>query len=242
MKKPPSRMGKLSPTGKVAWADYQWNPVTGCETGCPYCYARRIAKQHGDDFTPKFHPERLEAPLLVKKPARIFVCAMGELFGPWVPLDWVSAIYGVMLEAIQHTFIVLTKWPERIHDAVCYPSDLCLGPEDLRNIWHLTSVENQATWDKRVPELLKLREHGWPVLGVSVEPMLGPIEPHGIEELDWVIIGGQSPASGFQPDPYWVESIVWGAMQAGVAVFEKNNLGPIMGHPLIQEWPKEVPE
>ena len=231
-----------SPT-RIEWADRVWNPITGCNTGCSYCYARREAKRFGDNFTPKFHPERLEQPLHLQKPSKIFVCSMGELFGPWVPLDWVKRIYDVMTACVDHTFIVLTKWPEKITEMLYgfepnkrWP--LFNSQESYPNIWHLASVEDQKTWDKRVPALLELRSHGWPVLGVSVEPMLGEIIPHHISKLDWLIIGGQSPPSAQQPKRIWTENITDAAVWERVPVFQKNNLRPILGDNVRQEVPK----
>lgn len=267
-------MNPLPRDGAIGWADFSWGIASGCRTGCGYCYARVIANRFkpkgtvlwssqeagngkcytagkGDvfpyGFAPTFYPHRLDEPLKVKKPSMIFVCSMGELFGPWVPLDWVKAIYDVMTACVDHTFIVLTKWPGGIRDKLHgFEPDkrwpLFNSRESYPNIWHLTSVEDQATWDKRVPEILKLREHGWPVLGVSVEPMLGPIEPHRIEELDWVIVGGQSPASARQPEHEWVMPIIEQCGVEGIPLFLKNNLKPTINGSLIQQWPKGAPE
>ena len=249
---------------KIEWTDYSWSPITGClgpdgKGCCPYCYARRIANPlapkgnvlwssrevapgcyeagKGDvfpyGFAPTFYPHRLEEPLKVKKPSRIFVCSMGELFGDWVPVEWQEMVYDTMRRAPWHIFIILTKWPEQM--LLRLPWIETPAP----NIWHLVSCENQETWDKRVPELLKLRKHGWRVLGVSVEPMLGEIEPHGIENLDWLILGGQSPPSASQPKYEWIRGINSYALGYGLPVFEKKNLRPVLGDNLRQEWPQE---
>src|SRR3990167_9713762 len=173
----------------IEWADEVWNPVTGCtkvSQGCKNCYAERIAERFWGDrkFTDvQMHEDRLRAPLHWKKPRRIFVNSMSDLFHPAVPASFIHAVYYVMTESKQHTFIVLTKRPERIVP-VLYgaESNYYLGGGDyLPNVWHLTSAENQETANTRVPELLKLcgMSGGWPVIGVSVEPMLGPVKLFG---------------------------------------------------------------
>jgi len=185
---------------KIEWATHTWNPTTGCSPvseGCQNCYARRMSKRlagrygypSDEPFRVTLHPDRLEEPLRWRKPRRVFVCSMGDLFHPDVPASFITQVYEVMAEARQHTFIVLTKRPERIIP-VLYGDEgrWYLGGGDyLPNIWHLTTAENQEMADKRMPELLKLRGYsaGWPVLGASVEPMLGPVDLTYIQFDKW---------------------------------------------------------
>ncbi|OPZ67696.1 MAG: Phage protein Gp37/Gp68 [Verrucomicrobia bacterium ADurb.Bin474] len=162
---------------KIEWAQRVWNPITGCtkiSDGCRNCYAERMAKRlagrcgypKDDPFRVTFHPERMNEPLLRKKPTRYFVCSMGDLFHDEVPDEFIVSAYQVMLRCPQHLFIVLTKRPERIHNFVSEP---------LPNVIHGTTVESQEFADKRIPELLKV-----PGLHmVSVEPMLGPVDMRG---------------------------------------------------------------
>ncbi len=103
---------------------YTWNPVTGCLHGCPYCYARRIAQRFHRSFAPEFHPDRLVEPLKLRKPSRIFVDSMGDLFDPNVPDEWRDQVFGAIYAcngprrcdqfAMGHTFMVLTKQPENM--------------------------------------------------------------------------------------------------------------------------------
>jgi protein gp37 len=159
---------------KIEWTDYVWNPVRGCLHNCPYCYGKRIDRRFSDgSFTPTFHPERLQEPLKVKKPSRIFVGSMADLFGKW---DWVdksggfvaysanviNSILNIADQCPQHTFIFLTKNPKGMQ-----------GFDFPDNCWCGTSVENQEKADERIPELLRV---DCKTLFVSYEPALGPID------------------------------------------------------------------
>ena len=84
---------------KIEWCDYTWNPVTGCRTGCWYCYADRMATRFHRSFEPAFHPERLNEPLRVTTPAKIFVCSTADLFGPWVDPEWQRRVFQVCAAA-----------------------------------------------------------------------------------------------------------------------------------------------
>ena len=118
---------------KIDWADSTWNPVTGCLHGCEYCYAKRIARRFGDKaaegvtirnqyiklkdepypygFDPTFHRYRLDRPKIWTKARNIFVCSMADLFGEWVPDEWINTVFAACLEAPQHNYLFLTKNP-----------------------------------------------------------------------------------------------------------------------------------
>lgn len=233
---------------KIEWADYTWNPITGCwgpggtaETPnrCPYCYAAKFAgrwwgrdsagRLRSDPFAPEFHIDRLRQPSLVKKPSKIFVCSMADMFGDWVPEVWILRI---MVEVVrccpQHTFMFLTKNPKRLKDFRFYD-----------NCWVGTTITNQADADERIPELLKVATA--PVRFVSHEPLQGKIElskvlcrdGHGI---DWAIIGAQTGPRAVTPAPAWVQRLIDQCRAAGVPVFLKDNLNWPEN---IQEWPEK---
>lgn len=172
---------------------YTWNPVTGCSPaspGCDNCYASRIANRFKgtaafpDGFNVKLHPERLDEPRKLKKPSRIFVCSMSDIFHPDIPDEFIERIFKVMRECPQHTFFVLTKRPERMlgwNLCICSndsPAKMGQVPRYVSNwfapnIWLGVSAENQEQANKRIPVLLDLKvAHRF----VSVEPMLGQIE------------------------------------------------------------------
>lgn len=234
---------------------YTWNCVVGCEgpngTPCPYCYGRRMAARRmgeygkqpiGQEFKPRFLPERLDEPLKLRKPSRIFVGSMTDLFGPAVKTEWLDDILEVIAACPQHTFIALTKRPDRL-DEMLYgvtSENGCreLGGGDyLPNLWLGTSVTNQQDVEDRLPWL---REILASVKWVSVEPLheyvyLGQY----LDMVQWVVIGGETGnrAGKIMPERHWVDALVAQCQMAGVAVFEKRSLSAIVDRPLIQEYP-----
>ena len=218
---------------------YTWNPVTGCtpvSPGCAHCYAAAMAKRLAGrcgyqpsphEFAVMFHQKRLREPLRIKKPSRIFVSSMGDLFHkdvqPWMIRD----VYDVMAAARHQTFVVCTKRPERFVPALYDEESRWYfgGGDYLPNVWHLTSCENQEWFDKRVPHLLKFKAEGcgaWTV-GVSLEPLLGPIDlSEYIDRLAWVIVGGESGPGARPMHPDWVRSIRDQCQAAGVPFLFKQ--------------------
>ncbi len=191
---------------QIEWTDATWNPVTGCtkvSAGCKHCYAERLwirlsapgQPYEGRSFADvACHPERLEQPLRWRKPRRVFVNSMSDLFHEAVPFEFIAAVFGVMAASPQHTFQVLTKRPERAAAWFDFDGDLCRAacrtldafgfdrgcgaafdpPQwPLANVWLGVSVEDQAAADQRIPLLLQCPAA---VRFVSAEPLLGPID------------------------------------------------------------------
>ena len=169
-------------TTKIEWADKVWNPVTGCtkvSEGCRNCYAELMASRFWKDrkFSDvKFHPERLSQPLGWKKPARVFVNSMSDLFHPDIPFEFIDEVFYIMRVAEHHTFMVLTKRPEIMlkflewQKPIRWPANW-VGHQP--NVWLGVSVEDQKTADQRIPLLL---ETPAAVRFVSCEPLLGPVD------------------------------------------------------------------
>ncbi|KKN49363.1 hypothetical protein LCGC14_0643390 [marine sediment metagenome] len=177
-------------TSKIPWTDCTWNIVTGCSrvsTGCQNCYAATMTKRlkamgqvkYAAGFdTVVCHPDELNKPLRWKKPRRVFVNSMSDLFHEDVPFRFINLVFITMAYARQHTFQVLTKRPHRIAPFLEYaeregyartlPLDLCLP-----NVWLGTSIENQATANLRIPHL---RRCPAAVRFLSLEPLLGSVE------------------------------------------------------------------
>jgi len=220
----------------VGWAAYTFNPVFGClgpnadGKHCPYCYAKKMADRFGQSFEPTFHPERLDAPRNTPIPkkgnTRVFVCSMGELFGPWVLDGWINQIFEVVRANPQWTFLFLTKFPGRL-PAFDWP----------RNAWIGATIDRQ----ERVEAVTDAFEELQPVKGrsklfISCEPLLEDLElyPELMETLDWIIIGAESREKiKIQPETVWVENVLQQARDYEIPVWFKDNL---------VFRPQEVPE
>ena len=181
---------------KIEWAEESWNPVTGCtpvSEGCENCYAARMAKRLAgragypadNPFRVTLHPERLDQPAKWRKPRRIFVCSMGDLFHEDVlaggRFGFIDKVMQVIYDYKQHIFIILTKRPENIPNWWAW--------ETWPNLWLGVTAENQARADERIPVLLSIPAA---VHFVSIEPCLGPVDlekPVGIigDRDSWVL-------------------------------------------------------
>jgi protein gp37 len=313
---------------KIEWADYTWNPVTGCLHGCKYCYARKIAKRFGGwdyssghvrmniaedktyialdgevfhnwgcnvyenngykvaelehpyliergckttkapypfGFSPTFHKYRLHEPQEVKKPQRIFVVSMGDLFGEWIPDEWIEEVFNVAMET-NHQYLFLTKNPKRYDKAIDYYAneERGLGQEYWDNFWFGTTVTCQEDVHK-VSDLLTFPEgHKF----LSIEPLLGEVDLthiggafgwgrrdalNGLHYIranatecgcDWEcekinkldwVIIGQQTNPDKPPKDEWVQSIIDQCRAANVPVFVKS---PLYEKFPIQEWPE----
>jgi protein gp37 len=219
---------------RIEWTDYSWNPITGCKHGCWYCYARKLAQRFKkifpNGFEPTYHPLRLKEPWELKKPSKIFVCSIADLFASWTPSEWRDAVvWSIQHCPIKHTFQLLTKNPERIPDM--------FWPE---NVWLGTTVtcDWKANDYKNIPAIVHARAK---VRFVSFEPLLGPL-PHAmtLRGIDWVIIGKLTGSRKVELNPAWVEDIIHEATDYDIPVFMKNNLSPPWPkEDLIQEFPSE---
>lgn len=214
---------------KIEWATAVWNPVTGCtkvSEGCRNCYAEGIANRFWGErkFTDiRCHEDRLNQPETWKKGQRIFVNSMSDLFHPDVPYDFIVDVFATMNANRQHTFIVLTKRPDRYYQLVRGT----LMP--IPNVWIGVSVENQKAADERIPVLLKSPAA---VRFVSCEPLLGNVNLKGFykngmwvdgqNRIDWVIVGGESGTRARPMHPNWVRSIRDQCQEANVPFFFKQ--------------------
>jgi protein gp37 len=199
-------------------------------------------------FSPTFWPDRLDQPAKVKKPSKIFVCSMADLFGDWVLEEWIIKVRAIAYNNPQHIFQFLTKNPKRLK--------YFKWPD---NCWVGTTVTNQADADEWLPWLLQVEA---PVRFVSHEPLLGEIDmqrylvgvmamkvfrDHGGKDatiipehlkprpyLHWAIIGAMTGPGAVKPKPEWVQGLLDQYRDAGVPVFVKGSL--YKDFP-IREWP-----
>jgi len=207
----------------IDWAKWSWNPVTGCEHGCNYCYARDIADRfYPQKFKPTFHADRLEAPGNMKVPAgadadislrNVFTVSMGDLFGKWVPVEWITSVLDVVEKSPQWNFLFLTKNPKR-YSQFSFP----------KNAWVGTTVDCQS----RVAAAERAFENvDAKVKWLSVEPMLTPLKFSRLDLFRWLVIGGASHSA---KTPEWrVPADWWAPLHAearalGLRVYHKTNL------------------
>jgi len=212
----------VSLASHIEWTDATWNPVTGCtkiSPGCKYCYAERFAKRlqamgkerYKDGFKLTLQPDVIELPLHWRKPRRIFVNSMSDLFHPDVPAEFIARVFETMRRAPQHVFQVLTKRSERLRelaDHLPWPS----------NVWMGVSVENmkyafRAEDLKSTPAVIKF---------LSCEPLLGSLRELDFVGLDWIIAGGESGPKARPADVEWFRQIRDGCLQSDVPFFFKQ--------------------
>lgn len=219
----------------IEWAQWSWNPITGCLHECPYCYARDIANRfYPQGFKPTFHPFRLGAPAHQHVPSQaetelgyrnIFTCSMADLFGKWVPTEWIQAVLNVVEDNPQWNFLFLTKFPVRLAQFT-FPD----------NAWIGTSVDCQARVKNAERSFAKVKGG---VKWLSIEPMLENIRFTSLDMFNWVVIGGASSSTetpAWIPPRRWVLDLESQARDAGCMIYEKTNLG-IQGPSRLREYP-----
>ncbi len=207
---------------KIEWSEVSWNPVTGCtktSNGCSHCYAERLAirlkamgqRRYAHGFSVTLHKDLVTYPLTLKTPKMIFVNSMSDLFHENVPLDFIQKIFGTMNQCPQHTFQILTKRSGRMVELA---GKLTWTP----NIWMGVTVE-QEMYVERIRDLAKVPAA---VRFLSCEPLLGNIRDLPLENIHWVIVGGESGPGARPMEKEWVENIHSQCTQARVPFFFKQ--------------------
>jgi protein gp37 len=211
----------------IEWTDATWNPIRGCtkiSPGCAHCYAETFAERFrgvkGHPFELGFDlrtiPDKLEDPLKWKKPKRIFVNSMSDLFHESIPDGYIDSIARVMVQANWHTYQVLTKRSTRMRDLLkTRLRSAAIQP----HIWWGVSVENKANGEPRISDL---RSTPASVRFLSIEPLLEDLGEFDLSGIHWVIVGGES---GFGARPMrreWVVSIRTQCRRAGIPFFFKQ--------------------
>lgn len=250
----------------IEWTDATWNPMTGCtriSAGCDNCYAATIAqtktrevylaqtpvrdtaKHREDPFAPRWWEDRLRQPLSWRRPRRVFVNSMSDVFHAHFSVAQIRRVFEVMADAPRHQFQVLTKRPERalrLADQLPWPENIWLGAsvEDMR-------VAPRVDALRRVPAAVRF---------ISAEPLLGPLHgPHGtdlpalnLEGIHWVIGGGESGAAFRPVEPGWATGLRDLCLVAGVAFFWKQwggrtpkSGGRVLDGRTWEEYPVELP-
>jgi protein gp37 len=206
----------------IEWTELTWNPVTGCtkiSPGCKFCYAEVMSKRlkamgaekYKDGFKIRTHTDSLSIPYSWKKPKVVFVNSMSDLFHPEVPFEFIAAVFAVMNNTPQHTYQVLTKRSERLRE---------LAPQLkwTSNIWMGVSVENDE-YAYRVndlsftPAITKF---------ISVEPLIGAVTTLNLDNINWVIVGGESGHKARPLEKVWVDFIKVQCEERNIPFFFKQ--------------------
>lgn len=220
---------------EIEWTDATWNLISGCvmvSPGCTNCYAMRMAARlqaMGHDayagatrksgsravWTGKLHliEKALMAPLSWRKPRRIFVNSMSDLFQEGVPLNFICQVWQVMGQAHWHTYQILTKRPDNMRTMLKE-----LRAPALPNVWLGTSVES-AAYKRRITELRRIPAR---VRFVSFEPLIGRIGRANLHGIQWAIVGGESGPNARAMNPEWVEEVRAQCRDQQVAFFFKQ--------------------
>ena len=247
----------------IEWADETWNPIIGCShisAGCRNCYAERMAHRHARmgrtayqevvtaagrwTGTTRFVESALDAPRhWTRKPRRVFLGSMTDIFHPSVRPEWIDRVLEVIAACPMHTFLALTKRASSIDPKLYDTTDqapvrVLGGGDTLPNLHLGVSIENQTAANLRLPHLLELAAAGWTTY-VSTEPLLAPISfrwapwaPRkgrcmgnhldGLRPLAGVIVGGESGPGARPMHPDWPRSIRDQCAAAGVPFFFKQ--------------------
>lgn len=162
-------------------------------------------------YDPTFYPHRLEEPLKRRKPGKIFVCDCADLFGEWVPSEWIKEVLKVVRKCPQHTFQLLTKNPKRYLDFEPLPD----------NSWAGTTVTCNKDYERaKIMEKIKV-----PIRFLSIEPLLGEVD-FPFDGIQWIIVGAQTGRNPLRPKKDWIEMILSNARKMKIPIFLKNNLRP----------------
>lgn len=197
----------MSIKSKIEWTNASWNPIRGCTKlteGCKNCYAQTFAERfrgvpghpYEQGFDLRIVTKKIDDPLKWKKPKKIFVCSMSDLFHEEVPIEYIIKVFETMNKASWHTFQILTKRAERllnIHKKLNWTS----------NIWIGTTIELEK-YSYRSYILSKIPAS---VRFLSLEPLLGPIQNLPLNKIDWIIVGGESGLKARPMDLDWVLTI-----------------------------------
>ncbi len=220
---------------QIEWTDSTWNPVAGCSImskGCTNCYAMQMAKRLEAMGIEKYagltrksgkrtiwngvvRPdyEALDLPKRWRKPRKIFVNSMSDLFHPEVSDEFVELVWAVMRDTPQHHYQILTKRPDRMAELLTKFSD-----DSLPNVWLGTSVENEEV----VSRIDELRQVPAAIRFISFEPLIGSVGQIDLSNIHWAIVGGESGHLARPIQEEWIDEIYEECREVGTAFFFKQ--------------------
>jgi protein gp37 len=240
---------------KIEWTEQTWNPSVGCNkvsAGCANCYAEAMARrlkamgtkgyENGFEFT--LMPDRLEQPFKIKKPTKFFVNSMSDLFHEKMPFIYLDSIFDVIEKTPWHTYQILTKREKRLAK---YFKKRILP----KNVWLGVTVENSVTKHR----IDYLRNINASIRFISIEPLLEDVGSLDLENIHWVIVGGESGVKARPMESEWVLNIKeqckqynnvafffkqWGAWGSdGVKRSKKDNGRKLEGE-IYDEYPEMI--
>lgn len=215
----------------IEWTEVTWNPTTGCDkisAGCDHCYALTLSKRlkamgapkyqldgnpktSGPGFGVAIHPQSLDEPYKWRAPRTVFVNSMSDLFHAKVPMSFVKEVFAVIKETPQHTYQILTKRSARLRK-VAHQLDW------PANLWMGVSVENSSVFNR----IDDLRSVPAAVRFLSCEPLLGSLKGVCLDEIGWVIAGGESGPSYRPTQIDWVRDVRDACADAEIPFFFKQ--------------------
>ena len=209
----------MSIKSSIGWCDITLNPIKGlCQGGCWYCYysgKRGIARRFKQDPTLRLDLSVFDK--LPKKPKRVFLCSTNDYWGNWISDEWREAIREKTQEYLQHTFLLLTKQPQNLPKDSPYPL----------NWWVGVTATNQLDYDIGASLLSGIEAK---IKFMSLEPLLEQIIiPSYNRDFNWIIVGRLTGyGTKYDPKVEWVEEIAEACDKAGIPVFLKSNLRPLL--------------
>lgn len=231
---------------QIEWTNSTWNVTTGCDKvspGCKNCYAERLSarlrkmgvKKYSDGFKLKVHLKVMNYPLTLKQPKMIFVNSMSDLFHEGLSFIFIEKMFDVMQKANWHQYQILTKRSDRLREFSKYYGKF---PD---NVWIGVSVESKF-FKKRINDLKNVEAK---IHFLSLEPLLGPIGELDLEDIEWVIAGGESGVEHRECKVEWIREIRDQCIKSQVAFFFKQwggrtskSKGRILDGKVWNEFPK----
>lgn len=216
----------MADSSTIEWTDATWNPVSGCTkvtAGCDFCYAERFAERFrgvpGHPFEAGFDlelkPARLMQPLAWRRPRRIFVNSMSDLFHKDIPSSFIDAVFETMERASWHTYQILTKRSSLMEK---YLKNRYGDRNAPPHIWLGVSIEDA----RNVVRLKHLKRAQATIKFVSFEPLLGSVGRISLSGIDWVIVGGESGPGARPMREEWAVEVRDQCLRDGVAFFFKQ--------------------
>ena len=216
----------------IEWTDATWNPTTGCtkvSDGCKNCYAEKVSlklykwgvKKYKNKFTYTEHENDLDTPIKWKKPKKIFVNSMSDLFHENATNEFIDRVFHTMLIADHHIYQILTKRPKIMKQYSIRFKEKYKMPIPP-HIFMGTSVENQGT----VHRIKDLQDTVCYSRFISFEPLLGDINNINIDNIDWCIIGGESGPNYRPVQKEWIVNLINQCQMYNTSIFFKQWGGP----------------